>query len=84
MAQLNMMNSAGWNQQLPPPWIGSNFNGSNMSLNLPPQHFMQQNDGHGGMWNPWMQQQQQQQYPFPVMPNGGKFFFATIFLLNLF
>lgn len=58
MAQLNMMQQNPWHHSQ--PW--SNFNGSNMSLNLPQQHFMPNE------WNPWMQQQQYP-YPFP-MPNG--------------
>jgi hypothetical protein len=49
-----------------------NFNGSNMSLNLPPHHYMPPD----AMWNPWMQQP----YPYPYpMPNGSfDFYFATI------
>ncbi|KAG5679700.1 hypothetical protein PVAND_009250 [Polypedilum vanderplanki] len=63
MAHLNMMNP--WQQQQHAQWMGNNFNGSNMSLNLPQQQHFMHNDG---MWNPWMQQQQ---YPYPMMPNGG-------------
>lgn len=69
MAQLNMMQQNQWHQQQ--PW--GNFNGSNMSLNLPQQHFMPNE------WNPWMQQQQQYPYPFP-MPNANgmyAFFIAS-------
>jgi hypothetical protein len=56
MAQLNMMQNHPWNYQQ--PW--GNFNGSNMSLNLPHQYM------HGGEFNPWMQQ-----YPYQYpMPNG--------------
>jgi hypothetical protein len=56
MAQLNMMgNQWGMTPQ------GYNFNGSNMSLNMPAPGFEPQ------MWNPWMQQQ----FPMmPMMPNG--------------
>lgn len=46
-------------------WPGNNFNGSNMSLNIPSQAFMS-NDPQ--MYNPWMQPQPQ--YPIPVMHNG--------------
>lgn len=61
MAHLNMMGNQ-WNMG----WSGNHhFNGSNMSLNMPPQNFMSNDQS---MWNPWMQQQQQ--YPFPIMPNG--------------
>ncbi len=63
MAQLNMMQNQWQYQQ---QW--GNFNGSNMSLNLPAQNFMP----HDGMWNPWMQQP----YPYPPypMPNGESIF----------
>lgn len=62
MAQLSIMQNP-WQQQ---QW--GNFNGSNMSLNMPPPHYMPHHDG--GMWNPWMQQQP---YPYPYpMPNGNK------------
>lgn len=57
MAQLNMMQNHPWNH--PQAW--GNFNGSNMSLNLP--QYMHNE------WNPWMQQQQQFPYPYQ-MPNG--------------
>lgn len=68
MAHLNTMQNP-WNHSPQQPWMGSNFNGSNMSLNLPSQQFMLNNEMSGsGMWNPWMQQ-----YPYPMMPNG-KFF----------
>jgi hypothetical protein len=64
MAQLNMMGQQwhhpGW------PTHGSNFNGSNMSLNMPSAAFMTSEQQ---MWNPWMQQQQ---FPFPMMPGGDK------------
>jgi hypothetical protein len=63
MAQLNMMPNQ-WNMQHS-QWMGSNFNGSNMSLNLPPQQFMHNEMSHGGMWNPWMQQ-----YPCSIVANG--------------
>ncbi|CRK97753.1 CLUMA_CG011133, isoform A [Clunio marinus] len=60
MAQLNMMGNQ-WN--LPSQgWPGSNFNGSNMSLNIP-NSFVQNDQT---MWHSWMQQQQ---FGFPVMPN---------------
>ena len=65
MAQLNMMNNQwsmgqqGWPNH-------HNFNGSNMSLNMPHQNFDQP------MWNPWMQQQQQQFPMMPMMPGGDE------------
>lgn len=61
MAQLSMMQNQ-WQQQ---QW--GNLNGSNMSLNMPPHHYMPSD---APMWNPWMQQQP---YPYPYqMPNGNK------------
>ena len=62
MAQLNMMGHQ-WNMGNQ-GWQGSNFNGSNMSLNIPSHGFMS-NDQQ--MWNPWMQQPQ---YPQPMIHNG--------------
>ncbi|KAL7037872.1 hypothetical protein ACKWTF_009385 [Chironomus riparius] len=67
MAQLNMMQNS-WNQPQS-QWMGGAFNGSNMSLNMPP-HFMHNNDPNSMGWNPWMQQYP---YPHPMMnnmPNG--------------
>lgn len=65
MAQLNMRGS--W-MQPQSPWMGGNFNGSNMSLNIPPQLFMH-NDPNSMGWNPWMQQYQYQ-HPMMGMGNG--------------
>jgi hypothetical protein len=62
MAQLNMMGNQ-WGMT-PQGWSGSNFNGSNMSLNIAPPGFEPQ------MWNPWMPQQQQQFSIMPMLPNG--------------
>lgn len=71
MAQLNMMGNQ-WNMGHHQAWPTNSFNGSNMSLNMMPQSFLQNDQA---MWNPlWMQQQQQQQqFPFPMMPNGKSF-----------
>lgn len=72
MAQLNMRNP--WIQPQS-QWMGSNFNGSNMSLNLPSQHFMQ-NDPNGIGWNPWMQQYSfPHAHPMMNMPNGEEIYF---------
>lgn len=60
MAQLNMMGNQ-WS--MGQGWPGSNFNGSNMSLNIPPQSYMPSDQP---MWNPWMQPQ----YPLPMMHNA--------------
>lgn len=67
MAQLNMMQNS-WNQPQS-QWMGGNFNGSNMSLNLPPQQFMH-NDPNSMGWNPWMHQQYAYPHPMINMPNG--------------
>lgn len=67
MAQLNMMQNPWQHHQQ--QW--GNFNGSNMSLNLPPHHFMPPD----AMWNPWMQQP----YPYPYpMPNGSLISLCTM------
>lgn len=66
MAQLNMLGNH-WNGGSQGGWHGNNYNGSNMSLNMPNAGFMP-NDHQ--MWNPWMQPQQYPQYPYPMMPGG--------------
>jgi hypothetical protein len=70
MAHLNMMGNQ-WNMPQQQGWPGNHFNGSNMSLNMHPNGFMNHNDQQ--IWNPWMQQQQQFGYPNPMMPNGEDF-----------
>lgn len=59
MAQLNMMNQ--WNMQQTPWLAQQHMNGSNMSLNLSPQQYFN-NDQQ--MFSPWPQQQ----YPYMMNP----------------
>lgn len=59
-----------WNMGQHQAWPTNTFNGSNMSLNMLPQSYLQNDQS---MWNPMWMQHQQQQYPFPMLQNGKSF-----------